>query len=216
MMRLYLLRHGEVELAGLRHYGHTDLALSPRGLAQARAAAAALARMDVVAVLSSDLQRAAKGAQLVGDTHGITPHADAALREIHLGVLEGMPHDQAMREYPELHDFRYRDLVDRAFPQGENLVGVAARVRPVIAQLRQRHAAQIVVMVAHNSVNRIVLADALGLPLSEMFAFRQDYGCINRIDYVDGGASVGLINWTPEAPAEPEHPAALRHLAYAF
>lgn len=214
-MQLYLLRHGEVECTRLRHYGQTDLPLSARGLAQAEAAAAALAHLDIAAVLSSDLQRASIGADLVAKLCGAPHRIDPALREIDLGLLEGVDYEEATERFPELHAFTYRDLVGRALPEGETLVEVAARVRPVLQDAISRYADQTIVMVAHNSVTRIVLADALGLPLLEMFTFRQDYGCVNRIDYADEGASVGLVNWTPEAPIAPEPAHFLRHLSYA-
>jgi alpha-ribazole phosphatase/probable phosphoglycerate mutase len=43
-------------------------------------------------------------------------------------------------------------------------------------------------------VNRILLADALGMPLEAMFRLAQDYGCINVIDYFDHHAIVRAMN----------------------
>jgi alpha-ribazole phosphatase/probable phosphoglycerate mutase len=46
------------------------------------------------------------------------------------------------------------------------------------------------VLVAHGGVNRIILLDAIGAPLQQAFSIEQDFGCLNIIDYFEGGNSV--------------------------
>src|SRR4029077_7889749 len=67
MGELILLRHGETEwsLAG-RHTGRTDIPLTTRGEAAARALAPLLARRDIVAVFTSPARRAVTTAALAG------------------------------------------------------------------------------------------------------------------------------------------------------
>jgi alpha-ribazole phosphatase len=197
--RVYLLRHGEVSTTEI-HYGQTDVPLSSRGRQQAEAAAAALSGLSLSAVYASDLQRAAQGADWVASHHALAPHYDCAFREMHLGLLEGVPHARSRVEHPELFAKRYRDLVDEAFPGGENLRQVAARACAALDPILDQHRGQTIAVVAHNSVNRIILGRALGLPSDQIFAFAQDYGCINWIDFAPEAARVGLMNWTPAAP----------------
>jgi len=199
MTRVYLVRHGAVE-ARKTFYGHLDVPLSEEGLEQMRRAAQALAGLAPAAVYASDLQRAAVGARLIAEPHGLTPRLDPALREMNLGILEGLSWIEVKERYPELGARRYRDMYSHRFPGGENLQDVAARALPALSRLLAEHQGQAVVLVAHNSVNRIILGAALGLEPHRIFDFEQDFGCINRIDHEDGRWRVGVINWTPGAP----------------
>src|SRR5438552_15818408 len=67
MGELIVLRHGETEwsLAG-RHTGRTDIPLTARGEAAAKALAPLLARPDIVAVFTSPARRAVTTAALAG------------------------------------------------------------------------------------------------------------------------------------------------------
>ncbi len=186
-------------------YGQMDVPLSERGRGQLLAAAEALASKELDAVYSSDLQRTAEGAAFIAERHGLSPVQDAAFREMNLGVLEGVPFFEARDRLPELANRRYQDMWDYRFPGGgENLQDLAARIDPALDAILRRYPDGAVVLVAHNSPNRVILGQALGLQLDSVFDFSQDFGCINRIDYrVEQGQRVGakvrLMNWTPGA-----------------
>ena len=51
-----------------------------------------------------------------------------------------------------------------------------------------------ILLVGHGVVNRIILCNALGLDLTQMFKFHQDYGCLNIVDYFPDSTLVRLIN----------------------
>jgi probable phosphoglycerate mutase len=62
-------------------------------------------------------------------------------------------------------------------------------------------------VVAHDAVNRVLLAWAAQAGLAALAAFEQDMGCLNLIDLevVDGKAErriVRLMNYTPYDPAK--------------
>jgi alpha-ribazole phosphatase len=193
-MLLFLARHGQTQAEG-SFYGHTDVPLAPVGRDQMARLAAHLADHRLVAVYASDLQRALEGAGLVAMRHGLAATADPRWREMHLGCLEGLPRATAVARYPELATRPYSSMVDFRMPEGgEAFVDVWRRVEPALAELRARHAGARVALVAHNSVNRVILGAALGLPLSGCFAFAQDYGCLNVIDYRRGRPYVRLLN----------------------
>lgn len=215
-LHLYLLRHGE-PVAADQFYGHADVPLSDRGRRQAEAAAHALAGVPLAAIYCSDLTRALVGAELLA-THGEgrpTPVALRALREMHLGVLEQVSFSDARVRVPELAGRSYDDMLDYRMPGGgESVRDVADRVLPCIAELFARHARPrgepgrppAVAVVAHNTVNRVVLACAAGLGPAGYVRFEQALGAINRIDLrTDWTAEdpwratrIGLANWSPE------------------
>jgi alpha-ribazole phosphatase len=197
MTRLYLVRHGAVE-TGETFYGQLDVPLSDEGQRQMERAAEALAGIELAAVHCSDLARAVESARIVAGPHRLEPIPDPAFREMHLGALEGLPLAEVRQRHPELANKRYQDMWSFRFPGGgENLQDIAARARPALARIVEAHPDANVVLVAHNSVNRILLGDALGLTLDRVFGFVQDFGCINRIDLAPERARVALLNWRP-------------------
>ncbi len=217
-LRLYLLRHGEPELLD-GFYGHEDVALSPRGRTQAAAQARALADLPLQAIYCSDLQRTGAGAALLAATAGRpAPVALPALREMHLGVLERVRFVDAKLRHPELTARRYEDMLDFRMPGGgESVQDVATRVLPCVAELIARHARTspegqppAIALVAHNTVNRILLACATGLGPTGYFRFDQSLGAINRVDLLApwsndapwATARLALVNWVPPANAD--------------
>lgn len=214
-LHLYLLRHGEPVTVD-QFYGHADVALSPRGEEQAAAAARALARVSLAAIYSSDLERASYGARLLaaGASDRPAPVALAELREMHLGTLERQPIRDARARVPELAGRRYEDMLDFRMPGGgESVLDLAARVLPCVSGLVARHArpngvgqaTPAIAIVAHNTVNRVLLACAAGLGVTGYMRFEQAFGAINRVDVRDGWSDadlwsatrIALTNWTP-------------------
>ena len=193
--RIYLVRHGQVEgFEDKRYNGQGDVLLTELGLAQFQALRARLADKPLRAIYSSDLTRCLCGAKTLAEPHGLTPVATADLRELHIGEWEGLTWKDLQRRYPRQWQERLDDIVNYRTPGGENLVDVAARVRPVISRILADHAGQEVAVVGHGGVNRVILCHALGLDLANMISLQQDYGCLNIIDYRADSRLVRLIN----------------------
>lgn len=87
-MRLYVIRHGESanNQSGL-WTGHIDSPLTEKGERDALRVRAILDGVSFDRVLSSDLCRASRTAELALPDH--TPELTEALREIHIGALQG-------------------------------------------------------------------------------------------------------------------------------
>jgi len=194
--RIYLVRHGEVAGAGVPRYnGQTDVALSERGQEQYQVLGERLATASIAACYASDLSRCTWGAQRLAERFGVSLSVQPDLRELNIGIWEGMAWAEIQRQYPEMWLARLADLVNYRPPQGENLLDVHARVMPVIAGIVDRHRGEEVLVVAHGGVNRIILLEAIGAPLGALFSIEQTYGCLNIIDYyADGRAVVKLLN----------------------
>jgi alpha-ribazole phosphatase len=72
---------------------------------------------------------------------------------------------------------------------------MADRVRLVMDELLEKHRGEEIALVAHGGVNRVILLDAIGAPLTQMFHIEQSYGCRNIIDYfADSYTTVQLLN----------------------
>lgn len=89
----YFLRHGESEHNRLgRVNGWTDSPLTERGEAQARAAALILAQQPIHRIVTSDLLRARRTAEIVAETLGKRRvEVFPGLRERHWGIYEDQP-----------------------------------------------------------------------------------------------------------------------------
>jgi broad specificity phosphatase PhoE len=64
----------------------------------------------------------------------------------------------------------------------------------VVEALVTRHAGQRVAVVAHGGVNRVILGEALGMPLGNVLRLAQDYACLSLIEYRTERAVVHAMN----------------------
>jgi alpha-ribazole phosphatase len=194
--RIHLIRHGQV--AGHdqpRYNGQTDVALTDLGIEQYHRIKERLADTPISACYTSDLTRCVTGAQIICEQFAIEPVRHSELRELNIGVWEGLTWQEIQSNWPEEWQARLADLVNYRVPQGENLLDLQSRVMPVIHEVVERHKGQEVLVVGHGGVNRIVLLNAIGAPLAGMFNIEQNYGCHNIIDYyADDRATVKLLN----------------------
>jgi alpha-ribazole phosphatase len=199
---VYLARHGEVlHAAEGRFFGHTDVALSPAGLAQAAALGACLAGESIEAVYASDLSRARQSAAPLATGRGTDVITVPPLREMAMGRWEGLTFAEIRAREPELCDRWLADPFAMPFPEGEGLAELRARAVPALREVVERHAGRRIAVVAHGGTNRVILAEALGLPLANIFRLAQDYAAWSLIEYRGGGAVVHALNQRPAGAA---------------
>ena len=194
--RIYLVRHGQV--AGFeekRYNGQGDVPLTEAGRAQSGLLQLRLREKPLRAGYCSDLTRCREGAEIILEPHGLSPLACSELRELNIGHWEGKAWTELQAHHPVEWAARLADLVHYRVPGGENLLDLAERVRPALARIVAEHRGEEVLVVAHGGVNRLILLDAIGAPLGNLFAIEQTYGCLNIIDYAaDGSRVVRLLN----------------------
>lgn len=199
--RLWIARHGEV--VGHEHQrfnGHNDVDITDRGVEQMHWIAEELGGEGITAVHTSDLTRARRGGALIAERLGVPLHAHAALRELCHGDLDGMLVHEGLREYPDLIDRLNADPESYRFPRGETLGEVRDRVLAAVDAIASRHAGEAVLILSHLGPSRVLLLDAMGLPLGAMFRLRLDYGSLSRLERDAKEVTVHLINKTMESP----------------
>lgn len=197
--RIHLVRHGQVVGHDRPRYnGQADVPLTELGRDQYRRLAQRLAQSPLAACYSSDLSRCVTGAEIICARSGIRPVCRPELRELNIGIWEGLSWDEITQRWPLEWQARLDDLVNYRVPEGENLLDLEARVMPVIGEVVARHRGEELLVVGHGGVNRVILLNAMGAPLTSMFAIEQNYGCHNIIDYyADGNTTVKLLNHVP-------------------
>jgi len=192
--RIHLIRHGEVERP-LCFNGHSDVALTPRGVEQYHGLKPRLEPGRISACYTSDLSRTIRGGEILGAHLGVEPVSLRQLRELNCGAWEGLTQAEVQSTLPEEWQRRLDDLVHARSKGGESLTDLAGRVLPALAEIVERHRGEEVLVVAHGGVNRVILLDAIGAPLASMFSIEQKYCAMNVVDYyVDGNRVVNLIN----------------------
>ena len=201
---VYLARHGEVlHAAEGRFFGHTDIALSPVGRAQAAALGEHLAGEPIEAVYASDLLRARESAAPLASARRTDVVAVPPLREMAMGRWEGLTFAEIREREPELCARWLADPFAMPFPEGEGIADLRARAVPALRRVVERHAGRRIAVVAHGGTNRVLLAEALGLPLGNIFRLAQDYAAWSLIEYRDGRAVVHLVNQRPAVSGAP-------------
>jgi len=152
---LLVVRHGQSTWnAEGRWQGWADPPLSPLGEEQARDAVDHLRGAGLSAVVSSDLQRAWRTAELVRDGLGIAPpvQVDPDLRERNVGVFQGHTITEILERWPDLFDEAGRLL--QAPPDGEDFDVLLARVVPALQRIARARPGERVLVVAHGGVIR--------------------------------------------------------------
>ncbi len=197
--RLYLIRHGQVvNHHELRYNGHFDVDITDLGIQQMINLSEFLSGVKIASVYSSDLIRARKGADIISGKLHVEVRSRSAFRELYLGRWEGLTREEGAAMYPEEADFRFQDLATVRVKDGENLHDLSGRVMPALDGILKEDGGGNICIVAHGGVNRVILCDAMGLPLENFFRIEQDYGCLNVIEYFDDGIKVvKLLNGGP-------------------
>jgi len=194
--RVYLMRHGEVANGGEKRYnGHIDIDITPKGEEQMHRLARMLAGNPITAVYSSDLIRSVKGAKIVSERLGLSSTPLRELRERSVGKWEGLTAEEIQKLYPEEYKAWRADLLSYRPPDGECLIDVQNRILPEYRKIVASHRDQEIALLLHGGVNRVILADALGLAPINLFRIDQSFGALNIIDHFDDGMSVvKLVN----------------------
>lgn len=95
MVRIILIRHGETtwNVEG-RYQGQEDIPLSPKGIAQGKAAGLALKDISIDAAVSGPLSRAFDTCRFITEYHHVNIRVDERITEISHGRWEGVHADE--------------------------------------------------------------------------------------------------------------------------
>ena len=179
MGELILLRHGETEwsLDG-KHTGRTDIPLTARGEAAAKALEPVLSGRGIVAVFTSPARRAVTTAAFAGLSNA-QPEPD--LWEWDYGGYEGLTTPQIQETRPGWYLWRDGVIPGDAAHPGETIEQVAQRTERVLARVAPLLADGNVALVAHGHVLRVLTACYLRLPPADGRLFRLDTGTVSTL-----------------------------------
>jgi broad specificity phosphatase PhoE len=166
--RLVLARHGQTSWnAEGRAQGHADVSLDDDGRRQAEAMATALADLDPVLLVSSDLARARESAAFLEKATGLTAEEDERLREYDVGERSGLTREEFAQRLGADASLAWDAHAHVEAPGAETVEDVADRIVPATREVLERLGpGETAIIVTHGAALRIALSGVLGWPVS--------------------------------------------------
>lgn len=191
-LRLLLIRHGETEWnRESRFQGIRDIPLNNNGKAQAQQAAEFLKNVDINLGISSPMLRPKETAEIILQYHpDVSLDLQPDLVEICHGLWEGKLESEIEAEFPGLLQ-AWKDAPETVqMPEGENLQQVWDRAiacwQDRVKFYSQGDGSTVGIVVAHDAINKVILAHLLGLTPAHFWNIKQGNGGVSVIDYPQG------------------------------
>lgn len=164
---VYAVRHGETEwnLIG-KQQGHMDSPLTALGIKQAYALATGLMNRGIEFIISSNLGRALKTAEIIASKLKLSVTTNELLRECHLGSLQGFTKDEWRKKYPNEWSVYQSGDPDYCFPGGESARQRNERAVKCVEVLAQQYKGNVILIVTHGGILSGLFYHAIGLSLS--------------------------------------------------
>jgi phosphoserine phosphatase len=198
MTKIIVVRHGHVDwIAPERFRGRAELALSDLGHRQAKAVARYIAASwNPDAVYTSPLSRCCDTSAAIAAPFRLEPRPVDGLCDIDYGEWQGLTRDQSEERWPHETELWFRAPHLVAIPGGETLPALLSRAAAALREILQAHPSGTVVLVGHDSVNRVLLLFALELSLSKYWHLRQDPCGLNELVFENDSFVIRSINQT--------------------
>ena len=164
---VYAVRHGETEWNSMgKQQGHMDSPLTALGTKQAYALAIGLMNRGIELIISSDLGRASKTAEIIAAKLKLSVTTNELLRERHLGSLQGLTIDEWHKKYPNEWSVYKSGDPDYCFPNGESARQRYERAIKCVEALAEQYKGNVILIVTHGGILSGMFYRAIGLPLS--------------------------------------------------
>jgi broad specificity phosphatase PhoE len=196
-VKLILVRHGHVPgIDPPRFRGQHEVPLTDIGQRQARLTGAAIAaRWSVDAIYTSPIGRCVETGAAIAAATGAPAEVLPALANFNYGDWVWRTHDEVRAETPGLYALWLSQPWRVQIPGGDSLQALVLRAADALRTMAAAHPAGTVVAVAHDTTNRAVLMQCLGMPLDSYWRIDQSPCCINEID-LGAEIRVRMVNAT--------------------
>jgi len=187
--RLLLVRHGETQWNREKRFqGQIDVPLNERGKMQSQQTADFLQSVPLQQAVSSPMLRPKETAEIILQHHPNLPlQLDDNLREINHGLWEGKLESEIEAGYPGLLQQWQETPEIVQMPEGENLQQVWERAiaawSAIVQSATDQPEAGIILVVAHDAINKAILAGLFGMNPEAFWIFKQGNGAVSVIDY---------------------------------
>lgn len=192
---IYLLRHGEIESAGEKRFiGIKDVSLSMNGIYQAEMLQHFFNNIYIDKIYCSSLTRTIQTAKIINENRDIQLVKEDNLREINMGIWEGKTFEEIKTKFPHEFERRIKEIDTFKPAGGESFIECRERAVSVFKRI-SGESFESIIITAHAGINRSIISDILGIPINNIFKFKQDYGCINKITIDKSAEKIDYINY---------------------
>jgi probable phosphoglycerate mutase len=180
---ILLISNGQTEWNVVERFRlQTDAPLDEAGIQQAKATGRRVAaKWQPVAIYSSPLPRAVRTAEAIAENFNLPVVVHPGLADIDYGEWQGVTPEEALKRWPEMVEAWYDAPHLVRIPGGETLDALRKRAMETVKNMASCHAGQVIVLVGHPVINRIILLGVLGLGNERFWHIRQDTCGINVI-----------------------------------
>jgi ribonuclease H / adenosylcobalamin/alpha-ribazole phosphatase len=168
---IYLVRHGETILTPMRKFSGTgalDPELTEKGLAQAKAVAKEIAKLDPEVIVASPLARTTQTAQAIADATGLEIKFDEIWYELSFGDWDGLSFEEVKEKFPDEYQ-AWLNSSAYAPGGGESYDQAGIRVEAALEKIAAEYPGQQVVVVTHNGVIKLAAQIVTGAPTQAVF-----------------------------------------------
>ncbi|MCO4836525.1 MAG: histidine phosphatase family protein [Oceanospirillaceae bacterium] len=174
-MKISLLRHGKTTSDDI-YRGHTDVALTDKGLEQMHQSVATF-KLPVDYLVSSDLQRCAIFSALLGPEMKL----EKRFKEMSFGDWDGQSRAKIWREQPKLVSQFWDNPMHSCAPNGETVLQLQTRAMEALHEHVQgaiKLNCEHMLIVTHGGVIRAMLGSILHMNAKGLFNFNLPYAAL--------------------------------------
>lgn len=195
MSKLYLLRHGQSEwnLLG-KVQGQSDIDLNEKGIEQAKKVAERFLQEDIDLIYSSDLSRAYKTAEIVGEKLNLEVGILHGIRELNFGTWEGLDTKTIEAKHSEHYKCWRTEPHKMKFEQGEDLITVQKRALKDINKIREENPGKNILLVSHGTAIKTIILGLLDIDISKYNKMTIGNVGISIIEFRDFSPVLKLFN----------------------
>ncbi|MCW7549392.1 2,3-diphosphoglycerate-dependent phosphoglycerate mutase GpmB [Photorhabdus sp. APURE] len=184
MLQVYLVRHGESEWnAARRIQGQSDSPLTEAGEHQARLVAQRVKSESITHIITSDLGRTRRTAEIIAEVCGCEIILEPRLRELNMGVLERRNIDSLTSEEETWRKKVLDGTPGGRIPEGESMDELAMRMRAALESCRNLPDGSRPLLVSHGIALGCLVSTILGLPAHAERRLRLRNCSLSRVDY---------------------------------
>lgn len=183
-MKIYLIRHGELDWKdGVKKcIGHTDIPLNHVGIKRAYDISNYLYDKKIDFIYSSDLIRCSSMAKIISTKLNVSFICKKELREINMGIWENMSFEEIKKIYPYEYEQRGKFISKYKIENGESFEECSKRSMKIFKEICSEGYENIVI-ISHCGINKCILSNLQNISIEGVLKVKQDYGCINVIEY---------------------------------
>ncbi len=194
MAKIYLVRHAE-SIANTKgiYQGQTyDTGLSLIGKKQAETLALRFTKIPIIRIIASPLLRTKETAMAVSKVNGVEIFLEERIIETNHGEWEGKKKVAIVKRWKKTYQNWLDNPPSVKFPGGEAFADTQKRVLDWWQDVIKEN--EDVLVVTHDNIARIIIAEVLGLSFDSIWNFHLHPAALNVIEIENGEAKLKCLN----------------------